>query len=88
MTELIASPWRRYIVQTLGLWAGCCVLMMMLLDSGRGVAFYAIGSGLFWGAAAAGSFLRPKPSQIEIGVYRIGPLIVFVFVFVVSSLVA
>ena len=61
--------------------------MMMLLDGGRGAAFYAIGSGLFWAAAAAGSFLRPKPSQMEIVVYRVGPLIVFVVVFVVSSLV-
>ena len=88
MTEVVASPWRRYFVQTLGLSAGCCILMLMLLDSGRGAAFYAIGSGLFWAAAAAASFLRPKPSHAEILVYRIGPLIVFVAVFVVSSLVA
>ena len=55
--------------------------MMLLLDGGRGVAHYAIGSGLFWIAAVAGSFLRPKPSAGEITTYRIGPLLVFAFVF-------
>jgi len=87
MAEAVISPWRKYFVQTLGLWAVCCILMMMLLDGGRGAAVYSITSGLFWIASAAESLLRPKPSAMEIIFYRVGPLIAFAAAFVISDFV-
>jgi hypothetical protein len=88
MPEAFASPWRKHFVQTLGLWAACCILAMMLLDGGVGAGAYSIGSGIFWIASAAGSFLHPKPSPAVILAYRIGPLLALIAALLVSSLMA
>jgi hypothetical protein len=77
MNEVFTSPCRKYLVQTLAVWGACCVVLMMLLDSGRGAAIYAVASGLFWLAAWSASLLRPTPSHAEVVLYRIGPIIAF-----------
>ena len=77
MAHSLANPWRRFLIPTLGLWAGCCLIAMMFLDGGYFGAFYIIASGLFWIAVAVRAYLRPDPSNAEILIYRLGPLILW-----------
>lgn len=86
MRETVLSPWRKYFVQTLGVWGICCVLAMMLLDGGRAALIYAIGSFVFWNVVAACSFFRRKPTKGEILIYRIGPAVLFIAAVLVAQL--
>jgi ABC-type thiamin/hydroxymethylpyrimidine transport system permease subunit len=80
METIIVSPWSRFFIPTFGIWASCGILAMMFHPVGYFGVCYAIASGLFWIPVAVCAFLRPRPSSVEVLLYRLGPVIMWAVV--------
>jgi ABC-type thiamin/hydroxymethylpyrimidine transport system permease subunit len=80
METRIVSPWSRFFIPTFGIWASCGILAMMFHPVGYFGVCYAIASGLFWIPVAVCAFLRPRPSSVEVLLYRLGPVMLWAVV--------